>query len=98
MKLLVYDVYLKDRNNEEAMVSLCLESGTVRKYFDSIQFTYHFNELPNNEFKKNIDKVAKEMIEEELNQDPTNFIVDRLERNIIKESAMEEKRFEEDAV
>ena len=98
MKLLVYDVYLKDRNNEEAMVSLCLEAGTVRKYFDGIQFTYHFDGLPNNKFKKNIDKVAKEMVEEELNQDPTNFIVDRLERNIIKESAMEEKRFEEDAV
>ena len=98
MKLLVYDVYLKDRNNEEAMVSLCLEAGTVRKYFDGIQFTYRFDELPNNEFKKNIDKVAKEMVEEELNQDPTNFIVDRLERNIIKESTMEEKRFEEDAV
>lgn len=92
MKLLVYDVYLKDKNNEEAIVSLCLESNTIRRYFDNIQDAYQFDQLPNNIYKKNIDNVAKEMVEEELKKDPTKFIVDRLERNIIKENIMEEER------
>lgn len=92
MKLLVYDVYLKNKNNEEAMVSLCLEANTIRRYFDNIQDVYQFDQLPNNNYKKNIDNVAKEMVEEELKEDPTNFIINRLERNIIKENIMEEER------
>lgn len=95
MKLLVYDTYLKDRNGEEALVSICLESNTIKRYFDIIQDVYQFDKLPNNEYKKNIDKVAKEMLEEEFKQDPTNFVVDRLERNLIKEDIMEKERYKD---
>ena len=98
MKLLVYDVYLKDKNNEEAMVSLCLEANTIRRYFDNIQDVYYFDQLPNNEYKKNIDNVAKEILEEEFHQDPINFIIDRLERNMIKEDLMEKERYKENAI
>ena len=92
MKLLVYDIYLKDKDNEEAMVSLCLEANTIRRYFNNIQDVYQFDQLPNNSCKKNIDSVAKEMVKEELKEDPTKFIVDRLERNLVKENIMEEER------
>ena len=98
MKLLVYDIYLKDKKNEEAMVSLCLEMNTLRRYFDNIQDVYYFDQLPNNEYKKNIDNVAKEMLEEEFHQDLTNFIINRLERNMIKEELMEKERYKENAI
>ena len=92
MKLLVYDVYLKDKNNEEAIVSLCLEANTIRRYFDNIQDVYQFDQLPNNSYKKNIDNVTKKMVEEELKEDPTKFIIDRLERNLVKENIIGEER------
>lgn len=95
MKLLVYDTYLKDKNGEEVLVSICLESNTIKRYFDNIQDVYQFDNLPNNEYKKNIDKVAKEMLKEEFKQDPTNFVVDRLERNLIKENIIEKERYKD---
>lgn len=97
MKLLVYDTYLKDKNNKELVVSICLEANTVRRYFDGLQNVYQFDKLPNNKFKENIEQTVKEMIEEEHHQNPKNFTLDRLERNLIKEDKIEKKRYEDDA-
>ena len=97
MKLLVYDACLKDKNDKEVVVSICLEANTVRRYFDGLQTVYQFDTLPNNELKENIKRAVKEMVEEELHQNPKNFTLDRLERNLIKEDKIEKKRYEDDA-
>ena len=97
MKLLVYDACLKDKNDKEVVVSICLEANTVRRYFDGLQNVYQFDALPNNEFKENIEKAAKEMVEEEHHQNPKSFIINKLERNLIKENEIEKKRYEDDA-
>ena len=96
MKLLVYDVYLKDKNGEEATISICLEFNTVKRYFDNIQDTYYFTQLPNNELKKNINTTVKEIVKEELSQNPNNFTIEKLERNLIKENIIEVEKYKND--
>lgn len=99
MKLLVYDVYLKENGTdkeatmplyleENIIVPLCLEENTVRKYFGDIQNEYIFEELPECILKKNIDMMAKEYAAEEFEINPSNLTTIKLERNTIKEETI----------
>lgn len=78
----VYKVYLKDRGGEIAMVSLSLDQDSVSRYVEGNQSKeIDFATLPTSDFKKLVDRVAKEAAEEEFSADPTDFIVEKLVRN-----------------
>lgn len=83
----IYKVYLKDREGEIAMVSLSLDCDSVCKYAGSQAEEINFASLPISDFKKLVDRVAKEVAEEEFSIDPTDFVVERLVHNAAVEEA-----------
>lgn len=84
----VYKVYLKDREGEIAMVSLSLNQDSIcRCAGGDPSEEIDFATLPASDFKKLIDRVAKEIAEEEFGVDPTDFIVERLVHNTVVEEA-----------
>lgn len=83
----IYKVYLKDREGEIAMVSLSLDQGSMCKYIGDQSEEINFAALPVSDFKKLIDRVAKEAVEEEFGADLTDFIVEKLVRSTTVEEA-----------
>lgn len=84
----VYKVYLRDREGEVAMVSLSLDQDSICRCVEGDPSEeIDFAAFPASDFKKLIDRVAKEIAEKEFSADPTDFVVEKLVYNVAVEEA-----------
>ena len=85
MRLLVYNVYITTPNEEEIIVSICLEKNTIKNYWDILQDEYIWNDLPFSILTQNIANMISTTLIEDYNIDPKKCKITKLVRDINKE-------------